>query len=187
MPDTSPHPPSHLVAFGKTDLRVSRLCQGTAFRQLSRSEDDPRVQQVLARALELGVNFFDSANGYGSGGSEKALGRAVAGRRDQVVICTKVGASYIPEQESGEAKPARFTREFLFHQVEGSLGRLGTDYIDLYMLHKPDRVTPAEESADAMDALMQAGKIRYWGVSNHSAAQVRACVEWGPVPSRPIT
>ena len=179
MPDTSPHPPSHLVAFGKTDLRVSRLCQGTAFRQLSRSEDDPRVQQVLARALELGVNFFDSANGYGSGGSEKALGRAVAGRRDQVVICTKVGASYIPEQESGEAKPARFTREFLFHQVEGSLGRLGTDYIDLYMLHKPDRVTPAEESADAMDALMQAGKIRYWGVSNHSAAQVRACVEWG--------
>lgn len=169
---------SSLVRFGNTDLRVSRLCQGTAFRQLRRADDDPLAQQVLARALEVGINFFDSANAYGMGGSEKALGRAIAGRRDQVVICTKVSPSYLPEQEGSEAKPARFTREFLFEQAEGSLQRLGTDYIDMYMLHKPDDVTPAEACAEAMDALVQAGKIRYWGVSNHSAEQVRACVEW---------
>ena len=171
--------PSHLVRFGRTDLYVSRLCQGTAFRHLPRVDYDPGGQAVLQRCLERGVNFFDSSNAYGWGGSEKALGRAIAGHRDEVVLCTKVAASRRPEKEGDEAKPARFTRAFLFRQVEGSLRRLKVNYIDLYLLHQPDRVTPAEEIAHTMDALVGAGKIRYWGVSNHSSAQVSEYIELG--------
>ena len=171
--------PSHLVRFGQTDLYVSRLCQGTAFRNMPRAADNPMGLRVLQYCLEVGVNFFDSSNAYGWGGAEETLGKAIMGRRDQVVICTKVAASYAPEKEESPGKPARFTRDFLFEQAEGSLRRLQTDYIDLYLLHQPDKVTPAAEVIDSMDALVQSGKIRYWGVSNHSAAQVSEYVELG--------
>ena len=134
--------PSHLVRFGQTDLYVSRLCQGTAFRNMPR-EVDTMGLRVLQHCIEVGVNFFDSSNAYGWGGAEENLGKAIAGRRDQVVICTKVAASYAPEKEDSPGKPARFTRDFLFEQAEGSLRRLQTDYIDLYLLHQPDKVTPA--------------------------------------------
>jgi aryl-alcohol dehydrogenase-like predicted oxidoreductase len=163
---------SSLVRFGTTDLYVSRLCQGTAFRTLPRTGDDRMGQQVLRRCLDLGVNFFDSSNAYGWGGSETALGKAVAGCRDRVVICTKVAPVHPPEREGAAPQPARFTRDFLFRQAEGSLDRLGTDYIDLYLLHQPDNATPAGEIVEAMDGLVRAGKIRYWGVSNHSAERV---------------
>lgn len=170
--------PSHLVRFGQTDLYVSRLCQGTAFRNMPRTVDTMGLR-VLQHCIEVGVNFFDSSNAYGWGGAEENLGKAIARKRNQVVICTKVAASYAPEQENDPGKPARFTRDFLFQQVEGSLGRLQTDYIDLYLLHQPDKGTPAAEIVDSMDALVQSGKIRYWGVSNHSAAQVTEYVELG--------
>lgn len=160
-----------MVRFGNTDLYVSRLCQGTAFRHLPRA-DDPRGQLVLKHCLEVGVNFFDSSNAYGWGGAEEVLGKAIAGQRDQVVICTKVAASYQPETEGSAGKPARFTQDFLFQQAEGSLKRLNTDYIDLYLLHQPDKGTPAEEIIDSMDALVKSGKIRCWGVSNHPATKV---------------
>lgn len=168
--------PSHLVRFGQTDLYVSRLCQGTAFRNMPRTVDTMGLL-VLQYCIDVGVNFFDSSNAYGWGGAEENLGTAIAGRRDQVVICTKVAASHAPEKESSPGKPARFTQNFLFEQAEGSLKRLQTDYIDLYLLHQPDKVTPAAEIIDSMDALVQSGKIRYWGVSNHSAAQVSEYVE----------
>lgn len=171
--------PSHLVRFGQTDLYVSRLCQGTAFRNMPRAADNPMGLRVLQHCLEVGVNFFDSSNAYGWGGAEETLGNAIAGRRNQVIICTKVAASYAPEREDSPGKPARFTRDFLFQQAEGSLRRLQTDYIDLYLLHQPDKVTPAAEVVDSMDALVQSGKIRYWGVSNHSTAQVSEYVELG--------
>ena len=170
--------PSHLVRFGQTDLYVSRLCQGTAFRNMPR-EVDTMGLRVLQHCIEVGVNFFDSSNAYGWGGAEANLGKAIAGQRDRVVICTKVAASYPPEKEDSPGKPARFTRDFLFEQAEGSLKRLQTDYIDLYLLHQPDKVTPAAEIVDSMDALVRSGKIRYWGVSNHSVAQVREYVELG--------
>ena len=158
-----------LVQFGATDLRVSRICQGTAFRNMPREAGNIAGQKVLEHCIEAGVNFFDSSNAYGWGGSEELLGKAMAGKRDHVVVCTKVAASYGPEDESLPREPARFTREFLFHQVEASLSRLGTEYTDLYLLHQPDGVTPAEEIADSMEALIAAGKVRYWGVSNHCA------------------
>ncbi|MCZ6678273.1 MAG: aldo/keto reductase [Candidatus Poribacteria bacterium] len=180
--------PSHLVRFGKTDLYVSRVCQGTAFRNMPRAANNPMGLRVLQHCIDVGVNFFDSSNAYGWGGSEDVLGKAIAGRRDRVVICTKVAASHKPPTEDAEAKPARFTRDFLFRQAEGSLKRLGTDYIDLYLLHQPDQSTPAAEIVDSMDALVQAGKIRYWGVSNHSAAQVSEYVKLGESTSKaPIT
>ena len=168
---------SHLVRFGQTDLYVSRLCQGTAFRNMPRAADNPMGLRVLQHCIDVGVNFFDSSNAYGWGGAEETLGKAIVGKRDQVVICTKVAASYAPEKESDPGKPARFTRDFLFQQAEGSLSRLQTDYIDLYLLHQPDKVTPAAEVVDSMDALVQSGKIRYWGVSNHSTVQVSEYVE----------
>ena len=171
--------PSHLVRFGQTDLYVSRLCQGTAFRNMPRAADNPMGLRVLQHCIDVGVNFFDSSNAYGWGGAEETLGKAIVGRRDQVVICTKVAASHAPEQEDSPGKPARFTRDFLFQQAEGSLRRLQTDYIDLYLLHQPDKVTPAAEVIDSMDALVQSGMIRYWGVSNHSVAQVSEYVELG--------
>ena len=170
--------PSHLVRFGPTDLYVSRLCQGTAFRNMPR-EVDTMGLRVLQHCIEIGVNFFDSSNAYGWGGAEENLGKAISGRRDQVVICTKVAASYAPEEEGSPGRPARFTRDFLFEQAEGSLKRLQTDYIDLYLLHQPDKVTPAAEVVNSMDVLVQSGKIRYWGVSNHSTAQVSEYVELG--------
>ena len=90
---------SHLVRFGQTDLHVSRLCQGTAFRNMPRAADNLMGLRVLQYCVDVGVNFFDSSNAYGWGGAEKTLGKAISGRRDQVVICTKVAASYAPEKE----------------------------------------------------------------------------------------
>ncbi len=182
--------PSHLVKFGHTDLYVSRLCQGTAFRKVSRKADDPEGQRILRHCIDIGVNFFDSSEAYGWGGSEKALGKAIAGKRDQIVVCTKA-----PPTDGPGSERLVFTREVLFRKTEGSLQRLGTDYIDLYLLHSPDARTPRTDSdsptadvptqehmeqiADSMDALVKAGKIRYWGVSNHLSRQVGELVGLG--------
>ena len=164
------------VRFGETELMVSRLCQGTAFRHLDRSADSPAAEKVLRHCLDMGINFFDSAIAYGWGGSESLLGRAIAGRRQEVVICTKVPSRHFPKQ-GADPEPAEFSREFLATHLEGSLQRLGTDYLDLYLLHQPDEVTKPEEIIDSMEALVQAGKTRYWGVSNHKAAAVEALLE----------
>jgi len=164
------------VRFGQTDLMVSRLCQGTAFRHLDRSADSPEAERVLRHCLDQGINFYDTAIAYGWGGSEELLGRAMAGRRDQVVVCTKVTCHKLP-RGGQEPQPAAFTRDFLASQLEGSLSRLGTDWVDLYLLHKPDGVTPPEDICAAMDSLVTSGKIRYWGVSNHEAWAVEALLE----------
>ena len=174
--------PSDLVQFGTTDLYVSRYCQGTAFRRENRS-DNPAARKILHKCIDVGINFFDSAEAYGWGGSEEVLGRVIAGRRDKIIVCTKAAPSGPPKDDPnfnkfklGEEKVV-FTRETLFHKAEESLKRLGTDYLDLYMLHSPDDVTPPEEIIDSMDALVRAGKIRYWGVSNFKPDQVEKFYE----------
>lgn len=164
------------VRFGTTDLTVSRLCQGTAFRHLERNADSPAAEGVLRHCLDQGINFYDTAIAYGWGGSETLLGKAIAGQRDQVVVCTKVTRHY-PPREGQDPEPASFTLDFLASQLEGSLSRLGTDWVDLYFLHQPDGVTPPEEVCVAMDSLVTSGKIRYWGVSNHEAPAVEALLE----------
>ena len=168
------------VRFGPSDLYVTRYCQGTAFRsrEVQRS-DNPLARAILRRCLEVGINFFDSAEAYGWGGSEEVLGRVVAegGARERVVICTKAAPSGPPKDHPNAnkfqlGKTIAFTRENLFRKAEKSLNRLRTDYIDLYLLHQPDNITPFDEVVDSMEALVASGKIRYWGVSNHSATQV---------------
>lgn len=161
------------VQLGQTDLHVSRLCQGTAFRHLERNAGDPRAEKVLRRCLEAGITFFDSAYAYGWGGSEELLGKVVAGRRDQVVICTKVPPSQPPGASGTPVERLPFTESFLRENLEGSLRRQGTDHVDLFLLHRSDGVTPPEEICRSMEALVKAGKTRYWGVSNHGAQFVQ--------------
>lgn len=170
---TSGSPP--LVRFGSTDLYVTRYCQGTAFRQVPRT-DNPQARAILHRCLDVGINFFDSAEAYGWGGSETVLGKVIQGRRDKVVICTKASPSNAPQRDPDTNKfklgeQTTFTRDRLFGKLEQSLKRLGTDYVDLYLLHDWDRATPPEQLAEWMDALVQSGKTRYWGASNFSAEQ----------------
>ena len=135
------------VQLGHTDLRVSRLCQGTAFRHLPRT-DDPHALRVLESALDCGINFFDTAIAYGWGGAEEVLGRAVKGRRDTLVLCSKVPVHL---EEGGTAI---YDYTYLREQLECSLRRLGTDYLDLYLLHHVDEQTPAEEIGEAMQRLV---------------------------------
>ena len=169
--------PLDRVRFGKTDLLVTRYSQGTAFRQLPRN-DNPQTRRVLHRCLDVGINFFDSAEAYSWGESEKLLGRVIRGRRDKVVICTKAAPSRAPVKDPKTNKfklgqPVSFTRKILAQKCEGSLRRLGTDHLDLFLLHDDDGKTPPDEIAESMDRLVKAGKVRYWGLSNFSAASVR--------------
>ena len=160
------------VAFGSADLQVTRLCQGTAFRTLTRDAADRQAEAVLRYCLERGVRFFDSSNAYGWGGSERLLGAALRGRRDEVVICTKVSPSAPPTSDGLAGPPRPFTEAYLNEQLDGSCRRLETDVIDLYLLHSPDGVTPMEVLCDRLQRLIDSGRIRHWGVSNHSAAQL---------------
>ncbi len=165
------------VPFGPSDLQVTRLCQGTAFRTLARDAADEQAEGVLRHCLARGVRFFDSSNAYGWGGSERLLGAALRGQRDDVVICTKVSPSS-PPQPDGTAGPGRaFTEAYLTEQLDGSRQRLNTDVIDLYLLHSPDGVTPLAELCVRMQGLIDSGRIRHWGVSNHSAEQVRGLLD----------
>ena len=128
---------------------------------------------VVHAALDAGVNFFDTADIYGGTRSEEYLGRALRGRREQVVVATKFGMK-VDEQRHG-AKPA-----YVRQAAEDSLRRLGTDYIDLYQLHQPDPETPIAETLVALDELVKAGKVREIGCSNFSAQQIREAEEAAP-------
>ena len=166
------------VRFGSTDLYVTRLCQGTAFRHLKRGPEDENGQRVLRHCLDLGVNFFDTAKAYGWGGGEKALGQAIKGQREQVIICTKITSYLSPNNTSKKrSEQTNFSREYLAKETEKSLERLGTDYVDLLLLHQPDGVTQAEEIVESMDSIVRAGKTRYWGVSNYSGEFVESLIK----------
>ena len=172
-------PDSHLVRFGNTDLFVSRMCQGTAFRDHPRTRDNPLGLYVLRHCIDIGVNFFDSSNAYGEGGSEELLGRAIEGQRDKVVICTKIAPRPDPSDPENRQKKLPFSRDFLMESVNSALLRLSTDYIDLFLLHSRDFCTPFEEIAESMDLLVSSGKTRYWGVSNHPASDINEIVQLG--------
>lgn len=122
--------------------------------------------KVVHAALDAGINFFDTADIYGGTKSEEYLGRALRGRREQVIVATKFGMK-VDEQRHG-AKP-----EYVRQAAEDSLRRLGTDYIDLYQLHQPDAETPIADTLATLDELVKAGKVREIGCSNFSAQQIR--------------
>lgn len=128
--------------------------------------DDELSIKTIHRALELGVQLFDTADVYGNGHNEELLGKALKGRRDQAIIATKF--SYTPNYESISGHPA-----YVKKAVDDSLLRLGVDYIDLYYQHRVDPNVPIEETVGAMSELVQAGKVRYLGLSEASASTIR--------------
>jgi aryl-alcohol dehydrogenase-like predicted oxidoreductase len=124
--------------------------------------DEEATRPVVDAALDAGVTFFDTADTYGNrGGSEEILGRLLRGRRDRVILATKWG------KPMGDGAERRGARDYVERAVEASLRRLQTDVIDLYQHHEEDPGTPLEETVDAVEALVRAGKIRAWGTSNY--------------------
>jgi aryl-alcohol dehydrogenase (NADP+) len=160
------------VRLGRTGLRVSRICLGTMTFGLQCDEATSRA--ILDRAAEGGVTFLDTADVYPVGGTladvgrtEEILGRWLQGRRDQFVVATKCFFPMGPKPwDRGNS------RRHILDAVEGSLRRLGTDWIDLYQLHAPDPDTPIDETLETLDALVRSGRVRYAGCSNFLAWQV---------------
>ncbi len=160
---------------GKSGLQVSRLCLGCmTYGEPSRgnhewtlSEDASRP--FIQRALELGINFFDTANVYSDGSSEEIVGRALrdfAPSREDVVLATKVHG-----RMSSGPNGSGLSRKAIFQEMDASLKRLGTDYVDLYQIHRFDSSTPLEETLEALHDLVKAGKTRYIGASSMFAWQ----------------
>jgi aryl-alcohol dehydrogenase (NADP+) len=180
---------------GRTGLKVSALCLGTM--TMGKQVDEADSLRILDRALDLGVNFIDTADLYVNGVTECIVAKAVKGRRDSVVIASKGGhirklaAKYGEYRDLGPidlARPKHFrpweagegtgpndmglSRKHLMQALEGSLRRLGTDYLDIYYAHMPDYATPVDETLRAMDDMVRQGKVRYLGCSNFRAFQL---------------
>jgi aryl-alcohol dehydrogenase-like predicted oxidoreductase len=128
-------------------------------------------QRIVRRALERGIRVFDTANAYNGGEAERILGRALGADRDRVVVATKVGFG-----RSG-GKPEGLSRSAMLGAIDGSLQRLGTVSVDVYYLHVPDHSTPIAETLDAMLAIVRAGKVRAWGVSNYASWEILEMIE----------
>ena len=158
--------------FGRTELQVSAIgfgCWeiGGGYGQIEEAE----FGRAVARAIDLGINCFDTAEGYGFGASERALARALGRRRRDVILVTKFGIGYRDKPKLRDASRAR-----LMASIEKSLENLGTDCIDVYLVHWPDPQTPFEETMRALDDVVRQGKARFVGVSNFKQAEIEACM-----------
>lgn len=150
---------------GKSELHVSVVGLGCNNFGFVANMDVESSRKVIDKALEVGINFFDTSDSYGS--SEEIMGEVLGERRKQIVLATKVGGKQNPDgQKLG------VSRSYILAEVEESLRRLRTDWIDLYQVHYPDPKTPIEETLRALDDLVKQGKVRYIGCSNFSAAQL---------------
>jgi len=162
------------VKLGNTGLDVSRLCLGCmSFGVAERWAhkwvlDEEHSRPIIKKALELGINFFDTANWYADGTSEEIVGRALKdyANRDEIVIATKV---YFPMHEGPNS--AGLSRKAIMSEIDKSLSRLGTDYVDLYQIHRWDYHTPIEETMEALHDVVKSGKVRYIGASSMHAWQ----------------
>jgi aryl-alcohol dehydrogenase-like predicted oxidoreductase len=134
--------------------------------------DETNSETMIGMALDAGINFFDTANGYAAGQSEVMLGKHLGARRKEVVVATKVGFRTSPALGD-----AGLGRTHMFSACDASLRRLGTDYIDLYIVHREDRFTPVEETIQALDSLVRAGKVRYIGYSNWPAWKAATAIQ----------
>ena len=166
-------PLTEYITLGRSGLRVSPFCLGgmTFGKDLGWGSDIPEAESVLSRYLEAGGNFIDTANSYTRGHSEKIIGDFFAekkAQRDRVVLATKFFFNLF----AGDPNGGGAGRKAIVAQCEESLRRLQTDYIDLYYLHNWDRFTPVEETMRALDDLVQAGKVRYLGISDAPAWKV---------------
>jgi aryl-alcohol dehydrogenase-like predicted oxidoreductase len=149
---------------GRTGVQVSTLCLGTMMFGAWGNRDREESVRIIHRALDAGINFVDTADVYARGESEEIVGRALAGRRDRIVLATKVHGSMGDDpNERGNS------RRWIMQEVDASLRRLGTDWIDLYQIHRWDSWTDLDETLGALTDLVRAGKIRYLGSSTFPA------------------
>jgi aryl-alcohol dehydrogenase-like predicted oxidoreductase len=148
----------------RTADEPSRLVVGTM--NFGKRTNEAESAKVIHRAIERGLVLFDTANAYVDGESERVLGRALRGRRDRVLIATKVGFGRVT------GKPEGLSRARILSALDESLSRLATDWVDVYYLHVPDYATPVEESLGAIETLLASGKIRSWAVSNYASWQI---------------
>ena len=171
---------------GQSDLEITRVGIGTApigstpgWRIYWGPQDESEAIRTIESALDLGVNWIDTAPFYGWGGAERIVGKALQGKRDKAYIFTKCGT--LQKEQGGEREdlsPASIRRE-----LETSLRNLHTDYIDLYQFHDPDPNTPIEESWTALQTLIKEGKVRYGGLSNHTIELMERAMTIAPITS----
>lgn len=154
------------TTLGSTGVTVSRLCFGTM--SFGGDADEAMSAKMFARCRDAGINFFDCANVYAGGKSEEILGRLMKGSRDELVITSKVGMPTKGADPNGQG----LSRRYIMQQIDGSLRRLGTDYIDVYFCHRDDLAVPQEQILRTMDDLIKSGKVRYIGASNWSAWRI---------------
>ncbi len=159
--------------FGRTDLKISAVgfgCWevGGTYGHIEESE----FRRAVATAIDNGVTCFDTAEAYGMGVSEEALARALAGRRNDIAIATKFGVGYEEMPNRRDSSRAR-----VLASIDKSLQRLRTDYVDIYLVHWPDPLTPLDETMAALDEIVRQGKARYIGVSNFRLAQIEAAMQ----------
>ena len=158
--------------FGRTELQVSAIgfgCWevGGGYGKVEEAE----FAQAVGRALDLGINCFDTAEGYGMGASERALGQALGRRRDEAIVVTKFGMNYRDMPNLRDS-----SRERVMSSIDKSLKDLGTDWVDVYLVHWPDRETPFEETMGALEDVVRDGKARFVGVSNFKREEIEACM-----------
>ncbi|HEX5095331.1 MAG TPA: aldo/keto reductase [Acidimicrobiia bacterium] len=158
--------------FGRTGLDVGAV--GYGCWEIGGGYGDIEEQdfvRAVGRALDLGINCFDTAEGYGMGASERSLGQALGSRRDEAVVVTKFGMNYKDKPNLRDS-----SRERVIASIDKSLKNLGTDYVDVYLIHWPDRLTPFEETMSALDDIVREGKVRFVGVSNFKKEEIEACM-----------
>jgi aryl-alcohol dehydrogenase-like predicted oxidoreductase len=163
----------HYRLFGRTGLYVSELCFGAmtfggkGFWEVVGKTAQDEADRLVGLALDGGINFFDTADVYSEGESEKILGKALGSRRKDIVLATKVRGRVGPGPNQ-----LGLSRRHIHESIEGSLKRLGTDWVDLYQIHGFDAATPLDETLRALDDVVRAGKVRYVGCSNLAAWQL---------------
>lgn len=165
--------PTELRPLGASGVQVSAIgfgCQevGGGYGDI----DEREFARAVDHALDVGINLFDTAEAYGFGASEEALGRALRGRRDEAIISTKFGTGYTDRANFRDGRAER-----VHASIDASLQRLGTDHVDVYTVHWPDRDTPFDETLGALDDVVRAGKARFVALSNFTLDEVQACAK----------
>jgi len=168
---------------GKTGIDVSEICLGTwVFGGDLWGEVDDNVSETVVRAaIDLGVNFIDTAPIYGAGRSESVIGKAIKGRRDEVVLATKCGL-----KPKGKGIEVDLSCEFIREDLENSLKRMGVETIDLYQCHWPDKKTPFDETFRELKKFVREGKIKHIGISNFDADETTAALERAEIVSNQV-
>src|SRR6202007_2055508 len=157
--------PMQYRQLGRSGLKVSPICLGTMM--FGGPTDEATSARIVAKAREAGINFIDTADAYNKGNSEQVVGRAISHSRPNWVLSTKLATPM-----GDDPNRRGLSRKWVLQAADESLKRLGTDYIDVYFLHREDHATPLEETVRAMADLIHGGKVRYFGVSNYRAWRI---------------